>query len=74
MHWVLLQTFFQSPLLSYPKSGVLDGVFGKSKKQENKKGSTLKKNSNTNFSAKKVEGKRKTGRVISPRFPSKCKG
>lgn len=51
--------FFQSPILGYGKSGVLDGVFGKSKKQENKKGSTLKKNSNTDFSAKKSGGKKK---------------
>ncbi len=46
--------FFQSPLLRYPKSGVLDGMFGKPKKQANKNGSTLKKNSNINFSTKKM--------------------
>ena len=64
---------FQSPLLSYPKSDVLDGMFGKPKKQANKNGSTLKKNSNINFSTKKVGGKRRTGRVISLQFPEKCK-
>lgn len=50
--------FFQYPLLSYPKSDVLDGVFGKPQKQQNKKGSTLKKNNNTNFSTKKDGGKK----------------
>lgn len=34
-------------------AGVYDGIFGKTKKQENKNGSTLKKNSNSNFSTKK---------------------
>lgn len=44
---------FQTPILGHGKSGVLDGIFGKTKKQENKNGSTLKKNSNSNFSTKK---------------------
>ena len=71
MHWVLLPTFFQSPLLSYPKSGVLDGVFGKPKKQANKNGSTLKKNSNINFSTKKVGGKKKNWQSNKPAISRK---
>ena len=50
--------FFQSPLLGYPRSSVLDGVCGKPKKRENKNGSTLKKNGNTNFSTKKGREKK----------------
>lgn len=63
--------FFQSPLLSYPKSGVLDGVFGKPKKQANKNGSTLKKNSNINFSTKKVGGKKKNWQSNKPAISRK---
>ena len=49
--------FFQSPLLgAIPKVVFWMGVFGKPKKQANKNGSTLKKNSNINFSTKKSWG------------------
>ena len=51
--------FFQSPLLDYPKSDVLDVVCGKPKKQESRTGATLKKNGNTNFSTKKTGGTKK---------------
>lgn len=64
---------FQTPILGHGKSGVLDGIFGKTKKQENKNGSTLKKNSNSNFSTKKMGKQRKTGKIISLRFQKKCK-
>ena len=63
--------FFQSPLLSYPKSGVFDGAFGKPKKQANKNGSTLKKNSNINFSTKKVGGKKKNWQSNKPAISRK---
>ena len=62
---------FQSPLLSYPKSDVLDGMFGKPKKQANKNGSTLKKNSNINFSTKKVGGKKKNWQSNKPAISRK---
>ena len=48
----IFSDFFQAPILGHGKSGVLDGVFGKPKKQENKNGSTFKKDSNTNFGTK----------------------
>ena len=48
----IFSNFFQAPILGHGKSGVLDGVFGKPQKQENKNGSTFKKDSNTNFGTK----------------------
>ena len=49
-------------------------MFGKPKKQANKNGSTLKKNSNINFSTKKkVGGKKKNWQSNKLQFPEKCK-
>jgi hypothetical protein len=46
-------------------------VFGKPKKQANKNGSTLKKNSNINFSTKKVGGKKKNWQSNKPAISRK---
>ena len=46
-------------------------MFGKPKKQANKNGSTLKKNSNINFSTKKVGGKKKNWQSNKPAISRK---
>lgn len=70
MHWCFYRLFSVS-ITELPKSGVLDGVFGKPKKQANKNGSTLKKNSNINFSTKKVGGKKKNWQSNKPAISRK---
>ena len=74
MHWVLLQTFFQSPLLSYPKSGVFGwSVLEKPKKTGKiKNGSTLKKKQqHQTLVQKKVGGKRKEWQSNKPAISRK---
>ncbi|MFQ6999695.1 MAG: hypothetical protein ACLRR4_13660 [Blautia sp.] len=65
---------FQTPILeTMAKVAFWMGVFGKPKKQENKNGSTLKKNSNSNFSTKKVGKTKKNWQSNKPAISKKCK-
>ena len=67
----LFSDLFQAPILGHGKSGVLDGIFGKPKKQENKNGSTLKKNNNSSFSTKKRGGTKKNWQNNKPAISKK---